>query len=209
MEYLQSLLEESVENDLEFRCFKHDFYNHVFVIKTYIEMGMVDESLQYIDKLVKFTNDFDFKPITGNTEVDIILRNKISKLESIGVEMDILAELPQSLGMDIFDITAMLGNLLDNALEALIFANEKRLQLDISIVDSNLYINVANTHNNQIIKVGDLIKSSKNHDIKKHGLGLRSVKCSVLKYKGNMNITYDENEFNVDIAIPLKHAVHC
>ncbi len=209
MEYLQKMLRESIENELEFRCFKHDIYNHVFVIKTYIEMGMVEEGLQYIDKLVKYTDDFDFRDITGNTEIDIILRSKIAKLESIGVEMDILAKLPERINMDIFDITVMLGNLLDNAFEALIFAKEKRLQLDINIVDNSLYINIANTHSNQIIKVGNLIKSSKKSEIRKHGLGLRSVKCSVLKYKGEMDISYDESEFNVDIAIPLENAICC
>ncbi len=208
MEDLQILLKESVENALEFKCFRHDFYNHVYVIKTYMEMGMIEESLNYINKLMEVTNDIGFKSITGNTEIDIILNNKISKFKSIGVEIDIVATLPEQIDIDVFDITALLGNVLDNAFEALLFAQEKRLQLDMNIVDDNLYINVANTHSNNILKVGDTILSTKTKDIDRHGYGLKSIKNSVDKYKGNVDITYDEDEFFVDISMPLKSVVH-
>lgn len=199
--YLHNLLKENVDSVAQFKFFKHDFVNHVNVIRSYIEMGMLDKSLNYIDKLIGFTNEFDFSHITGNTEIDIVLNNKISKIKAIGTEIEIMASLPEELEIDIFCLTTLLGNILDNVYDALIFTKDKRLLCDINIVDDNIHINVANTHCNEILCNGDTILSTK-IDKSEHGVGLSSIRNCVEKCNGCIEISYDSFEFFIDISVP-------
>ncbi len=189
-------------NDI--KCFKHDFKNHMYVLKMYLELGMVDKGLDYINRMVDETSDIDPKFYTGNTEVDIVLSQKLKKIQNINTDIDFMYTLPSGLKFDPFDVMIILGNLLDNAYEALINTEDRSILLDINLVDDIIYININNTHSNKIKMNEDEIATSKT-DKGNHGIGLGSVKRCVYKNHGEIEITHNKDDFNVYLKIPLSN----
>lgn len=203
-QYAYDLLRQEVKTYQDLKAFRHDFVNHVNVVKLYLQMGMVDESINYIDKLSEFVDESGISTkITGNLEIDMLMSSKIQKLYEIGCKIDISSNLTAQLKLDIFDVVSILGNLLDNCYEALINTKEKRLSLDINVIYDTLYVSIVNTHNNKMLKCGDDILTTKTVDAKDHGIGIKSIKNCVKKHNGKMVIEYDENEFITEISIPL------
>ncbi len=207
--YFYELLQKEIQCRKELHCFKHDFINHVNVIQMYIEMNMSEKAIEYINKLTKFMESHSFNCVTGNTEFDIIISKKLERMREMGVELDVEAFLPEIVNVDIFDIATILGNLLDNAHEALQQAQIKKLSLDINLIDNELNIIISNTHSNIINQFNDEIFTSKK-DFENHGLGLSSVKNCVNKNNGNINVSFDENYFTVEVYIPiLENVINC
>lgn len=207
-EYAYNLLKQEVKSYQDLREFKHDFLNHINIIKLYLQMGMVDKSLDYIDKLANFVDKSStYQKITDNLELDMLLSSKIKKIHELDCEIDISSNVNSKLNLDIFDIVSILGNLLDNSYEALINAKEKRLSVDINIIYDNLYICVINTHNNSMITYGNDILTSKKEDTQNHGIGIKSIKNCVTKNNGEIIIEYDDKEFSTEIYIPLKNEI--
>lgn len=206
--YNYDLLRQEVKTYEELRNFKHDFMNHANVLKLYLQMGMVDKSIEYIDKLVSFAGGaWQYKKITGNLEIDMLLSPKISKIYNLGCEIDISSNLSDDLSLNLFDIVSILGNLLDNCYDALVNTTEKRLSIDVNTIYDNLFIQISNTHSNNIIEYNDEIITSK-HDNKNHGIGIKSIKNCVDKNHGQVLIEYDEKEFYTEIVIPLKDNIN-
>lgn len=200
--YLYDFLQQEINARNELKYFRHDFVNHIHIIKMYLDMDCAEEATKYIYKLINFVEDNSYKPITGNLEIDMVLSHKIAKIEKLGAEVDICASIPQKIDLDVFDIVTVFGNLLDNAYEALICTNEKRLSLDINLVDDNLYIMISNSHNNSISFCDNLIVTSKDNAID-HGIGISSVKHCVDKNSGKIDIVFDSEEFTVEICLPI------
>ncbi len=205
----ENVLLENVKNMESLRCFKHDFLNHMNVLKIYLEMGMLDKSLEYVDKLTDYVEvDSEFKS-SGNEQFDIVLLAKIRKFEKLGVEMHINTNLPEEINLEVFEVVTILGNLLDNAYEALKMATKKRLSLEINVVDDNLNIFVCNTHSNIITVYNDKIVTSK-AEKSEHGLGLLSVENCVRRNNGQISTSYTTENFCVQVIIPvLRNTVNC
>lgn len=208
-QYAYDLLRQEVQTYQGLKEFKHDFINHINIIKLYIQMDMVDKSVDYIDKLLDFVDDHSVcQKITGNLEIDMLVSSKIKKIYEIGCDIDIESNISEKLKIDIFDVVSVLGNLLDNCYEALINANEKRLSLDIDVVNDNLYIAILNTHNNTMVEENNNILTTKQFDAENHGIGIKSVRNCIKKYDGKMMIEYDDKEFYTEIYIPLKSQIN-
>ncbi len=203
-EHNMEALQNHAEQIEEMLYFRHDFLNHMYVIKLYLEMGMVDKSLAYINKLMKHTDSKMEDFTTGNVELDIVMSQKLYKIKDIGAKVKLNCSLTENVKFDVFDIMTIIGNLLDNCYEALLKAEIKELIVDIEVIDDIMYISITNTYSEEVNKDEENIITSKD-DKKNHGLGLKSCRKCVEKNRGTMDIYYDENDFNVDIKLPLLH----
>ena len=122
--------------------------------------------------------------------------------ENIKVETEIVV--PEQLNIDIADLVTLLGNLLDNALEALKKVDWEQRILTIKIVFSQerLIGRITNTYCGEIHQKDDKILTSKKEK-QKHGYGLSNVEKIIKKYNGYMEIDYANWEFRVDFIIYL------
>ncbi len=108
--------------------------------------------------------------------------------------------IPDKLEISPYDLNIMLGNLLDNAYENVIKANETKVMIDIKFDENVLYLSVANTYNSKIKKENGKIVSLKS---KNHGYGLENIKRIAKKYNGDMKIEYNEKMFMVGLVLYL------
>jgi len=141
---------------------------------------------------------------TGNHVLDTILSGKMLSCRPNNIKVTCVAEGQLLDFMHVTDICTIFGNALDNAIEsvALIEDPEKRLiHLTVSAQKGFVVIQVSNYCEQELnIKDGKLLTTKT--DKKNHGYGIKSIKYSVEKYKGNVEYELNKNWFELKIIIP-------
>lgn len=190
----------------ELRTFRHDINNQLIAISGLLDTGKYEEAGQILTELTGKTNTLVLHSTTGNVPVDSVLNYKLQHAirEKIAVESEVTV--PKDLEMDVSDCITILGNLLDNAIAAVILLPETGRFLHLKVVydRGRLIIRCENPYCNKIIYQNGRIISTK-HDKAEHGIGLRSVERLVDKYNGCMNIQHEYNIFLVEILIFLSN----
>lgn len=140
---------------------------------------------------------------TENSVVDALVNYKYTIAKRFGIEFIVKLEIPMSLPFDNADMCIILGNALDNALEANIRADiEKRyVKLNMRMDMNNLAVIIENSFDGHISKnkIGKIltVKSNKID----HGLGLDSIQKAVNKYHGFMKTSYTKSVFVLEILL--------
>jgi sensor histidine kinase regulating citrate/malate metabolism len=97
-------------------------------------------------------------------------------------------------------MNVILGNLLDNAVEAVKKINEKKIKIEMELDRGCLYIKIENTFNGNIEIRDGKLKTIKNNS-QYHGIGLVSIKNALDKYEGIIDIDYQSKTFSVNIML--------
>lgn len=182
---------------------KHDLVNHLGVLKTLIDGHEERGASQYIDHLLEDVKEIQSFVNTGNVAVDSILNFKIEK--AMQHDISVIKELiiPSDLELEGYDMTAILGNLLDNAIRAVsvLDKEERKIYLNMRYNRGRLLIVVKNHYiGNVEYTMDDTLKSTKS-EIENHGIGLSNVKKIVENYRGSMAIKTQNQEFEVYIML--------
>ncbi len=193
-------LKTNIENDRKIRLIKHDMKHHIREINMLASNGRADDIISYTRELSDDIKDAEKAYDTGNIYVDGILNYYNSLFLSHGIQAQISVVIPDKLEISPYDLNIMLGNLLDNAYENVIKANETKVMIDIKFDENVLYLSVANTYNSKIKKENGKIVSLKS---KNHGYGLENIKRIAKKYNGDMKIEYNEKMFMVGVVLYL------
>lgn len=141
---------------------------------------------------------------SGNTIIDGLVNYKLQSVASENIKVETEIVVPEQLNIDIADLVTLLGNLLDNALEALKKVDREQRILTIKIMFSQerLIGRITNTYCGEIYLKDDKILTSKKEK-QKHGYGLSNVEKIIKKYNGYMEIDHANGEFRVDFIIYL------
>ena len=141
---------------------------------------------------------------TGNVMVDAILNSKLSLIQSRQINLHAKAVVPSDLRISEIDLCTVIGNLLDNAMEACLKQerdSERFVRVYIGILKKQLYISVQNSSGQQIKKSGKTYISTKNSE--SHGFGLKRIDRIVAKYDGYINRQNEEGIFATEVLLPL------
>lgn len=180
---------------------RHDIKNHLQVIFSDIINGNISEARQHISDITDTYNVGSEIIRTGYPAIDSIVNFKLQGAKQNGVRVNVSSTLPQGLNISSFDSTVILGNLIDNALQAVSIVPENGfIDLTIHYSKGMLLIKVANPFINEIKKSGDKVLTTKK-DKKNHGYGLASVKETVEKYDGTIEIHPNNNIFTVKAVL--------
>ena len=102
------------------------------------------------------------------------------------------------------EICVVLGNLLDNAIEAASMVKDEKRWIEIIIGQQNqmLFLKIRNNYLRElIIKKGEYQTTKQNKEA--HGYGIKSIRYTIQKYGGAVNIKTENNWFEMKIIIPL------
>lgn len=180
----------------------HDMSNHMICIKN---MSSEQEDLNnYIDGISKDLNEFKEIYNTGNMILDIILNEKQAKCNESNIKFSCDINFSKCSFIEMTDVCSIFSNILDNAVEACnkINNDEKYIKIRGTVVKSYYVIRCENSKINKVkIKNYKIITSKKDKFI--HGIGLKSVKSSLKKYDGELEMEDFENEFLLQIYIPI------
>lgn len=199
--YYEKQLELMRESLKSIKTIKHDLKNHMTSLYVLVEEDKKEELLEYLSGVIEVFNNKEGLASTGNTVIDSIINFKLQEAEKEKIAVNIDLNIPKELKIPSFDITIILGNLLDNALNA-VKKLEKNRYIDIKIkyTKGRLILKIDNSFDGTIIKEkGKIITSHR--DKNNHGLGLESVKTVLEKYNGVIEFKYDSNKFHTALLM--------
>ena len=204
--YQRGLIEthyREVENMYrQIRGWRHDYRNHIQMMKVLAANGDMDALKVYLDELDTDLNTVDTVVKTGNPMADAILNSKISLARSRNIPTLVDAHIPVKLKMSELDLCCIIGNLFDNAMEAsMALPEEKRMiRVYMDMKGTQLYISFTNfTAAKKLSKVGKGFRTSKGEG---HGFGLVRIDDIVSRYDGYLSRNSEDGAFTTEILIP-------
>ncbi len=206
--YQSDLMEkhfEEVENMYrQTRGWRHDYRNHIQTMKAYLALNETEKLKNYLDELDTDLNTVDTVIKTGNVMIDAILNSKISLAKSKNIKVDAKAIVPKELNMSEVDLSIIIGNLMDNAIEACMKVeseSDRFIRVYIDILKGQLYIYVMNSVNEQLNRIGKTYISTKNS--RDHGFGLMRMDKVVEKHHGYLERQDEEGVFATEVMLPM------
>lgn len=185
------------------RSWRHDYHNHIQVLKANITLQQYDQAKSYLDRLEEDLTTVDTVLKTGNVMVDAILNSKLSLIQEKKIAVDATAVVPGNIAISGIDLSILIGNLLDNAMEACVQIpkeSDRFIRIYIDIVKKQLYISVTNSMAGKAKKTGGTFLSTKQGN---HGFGLLRIDSIVSKYNGYLNRQSENSIFATEVMLPL------
>lgn len=194
------LMEQSVKNT---QILNHDIKNHVITLRNLHIDGKIESIGEYLDDIMDYVDSNKKFSNSGNNAVDSILNFKLQEIIDMGEEVEIEVNIPKKTNISDYDITVILGNLIDNSITALKgYEDRKKLSIKIKYIKSNIIITIINSFNGKLKYKNGKLQTTK-VDVKNHGLGLASVEEVVNKNDGHLDIKYDDKNFRVTVILPI------
>ncbi len=184
---------------------RHDFNNHLGVIYGLLETGETDKAMAYGVQLIKAAEEYRSIVNLPYSMIRAMLNYKLSAAEEAGIALRLDIRLPDGLPLNESDITVILGNLLDNAIEACKNVPEEKryIGLVLTYKPDYLVIQIENpTSTNLPLKDG-AYRTTK-PDFEDHGFGLSNISYLVRRHNGLMKIEPEAGTFKVSIALLAK-----
>ncbi|MCM1188056.1 MAG: GHKL domain-containing protein [bacterium] len=234
--YQSDLLEkhcEEVENMYrQTRGWRHDYHNHIQTMKGYLSMGETEKLGDYLDRLDEDLTTVDTVVKTGNVMIDAVLNSKLSLAKAKQIHVEAKAIVPPRLDVSDVDLSLIIGNLMDNAMEACLQIEEEErrfIRVYIDVMKGQLYLYVMNAvqgrpekrHREDFRREISREKGSRQGGEPReerrpaeyrsskagisHGFGLMRIDRVVARYKGYIDRQDEENVFATEILLPLMH----
>lgn len=187
----------------QMRGWRHDYHNHIQVIKARMSLGETEKLEDYLNELDTELTTVDTMVKTGNIMLDAILNSKLSLASTRKIAIDATANAPSAITVSDVELCTILGNLLDNAIEAcckIENQSSRFIRVYIGALKGQLYISVSNSVGTELRKQGARYLTTKTGI---HGFGLISVDRIVEKYKGFANRQNEPGVFATEIMLPL------
>lgn len=186
------------------RGWRHDLKNHIQTMKAHAAMGEYDRLIEYMDELDTDLNKVDQIIKTGNVKIDAVLNSKLSLARAKHINVEVKAVVPKELTVSEVDLSVILGNLMDNAMEACMKIGEEErrfLRIYVDVLKGQLYIYVMNSMIGSPKRIGRIYFTTK--DSRGHGFGLLRMDKVVEKYHGYLDRQHEEGVFATEVMLPL------
>lgn len=193
---LTAFYSQQQKHQQEIQKLNHDMKNVLIGISAAVDKQHNQKALQliseYLDKCVSCDNDF------GDDAISAVILSKKSVAERKGILFEQQVISSESKITDI-DICILLGNMLDNAIEACenIDTGERKISLKIRTVANTLYISCKNTCTAKKLNL-----KTKKADKNNHGIGTKSMMSVIDKYSGHIKFDCINGEFTCEAVIP-------
>lgn len=199
--------EQLLKKEEDTRKYRHDIMNHYICLKEYLRIGEYEKANDYLERLQTGLKEIQrFKMFSPNRTVDAIVNYYYGVVsESVEVRCDIKCH--KEIGIEDMDLCIVLGNVLQNAVEAVQrqIDGNKWISIIIKQGEAYLEIRVINSRNSMEYMSNNIWKKE---NAKNHGFGLKNVREVVEKYNGNIKVRKCEQEWEVCVCIPYsKEAV--
>ncbi len=199
----QSFYDDLSNKTKQLGALKHDFKNHLTIIHGWLYQEKYTELDTYLNSLQDYVITSSDVIITKNQTISSILQAKKSKCERKEIQFICEIDFDTIYKITDMDFIILLGNILDNAIEAVDKIKDDHRQIYLSIKQSKSYLNI--TCINPIVEIpiekhGILQTTKTDNGI--HGIGLSNVIDTCKKYNGECSYNYDDKEFQIKLLLP-------
>lgn len=195
----EKLALEVRERYTEIKMLRHDMKHYFTAAAELISDGKSKEAKEYIESVIHDKINPAAAGInTGSAVVDAAITNKIVLCAKNGIEMKCLIDI-QFIGINDMDISILLSNLLDNAINGCDMS-EPKIELVIKTKKSFTYITVKNKISASVL-AGNPNLITKKEDKKEHGFGIKSIQNIAKKYEGSAEFSEQEGYFIAEVWV--------
>lgn len=181
---------------------RHDMRNKLLAFSKNTVVGKNDEAVTLISGMIEECCNSTTYTKSGNMVIDSIIEYKLRQVRDLKIHFQAEIMVPEELECMVSDLGVVIGNLLDNAIEAAAQTNDRWIRLKIEYTKGRLLLKMGNSYNGNVNFKGNRITTSKK-DADNHGIGLKSVERIVKKFDGEMELTHNEKAFEVMILMYL------
>ena len=195
--------EHIIEMYQEMRAWRHDLRNHVNVVLGLLELDEKNKAIEYINEVESRTNKFESYIYTNNILIDSLLSNKVNTAKEKNINLNLKINIISEIKISNVDLCTLIGNLMDNAIEACEKVKGYKFINMVIISENNLLvIRVKNSSDGKLKKIKGKFITTKQES--GHGFGLIQIDNIVKKFNGYINREYNENVFDTYIRIDYK-----
>lgn len=192
-----------MQGEERIKALRHDMKHHLNELMLLANRYGIAEMQEYIERMGMFIQNPNEIITSGNMEIDSVLNYMLRKakdeLETVIVKVILPEEVKHS-----FDINVLIGNLLENAIEAARQTDKKYLSIYIALKRGVLKVKIENS-----FITSNMIGGTQKENIflstkalkEQHGIGLKNVKKIVEKYNGTMNVVRQNDIFCVSLIL--------
>lgn len=184
------------------RAATHDLRHHLRALRVLAQQGQLEKIRTYLDEYEPHLAQQEITTFSDHPTADAVLYHYAAKAKELGAVYDVRLPIPADLAFPDDELCILLGNLLENAMEAMAkqTIGPRRLYLRGSAADKRLGLVIDNTYSGELSYLDGQYQSTKRPG---PGIGLSSVRTIVEKYGGLVDFTADGSAFHVMLMIPL------
>ena len=199
-QYVQYQQSQEAMNLIHYKY--HDLKHHIIALR---DQENDQQRAAYLDKMEEEIQNFEAQNRTGNQVLDTLLNAKMLQCMKKDISMTCVADGTLFSFMDTMDICSIFGNALDNAIEyeEKVEEKEKRLIHVAAVSQKNFLIIRFENYCEESLELDKVVSTTSKGDSNFHGYGLKSLRYTVKKYGGEVNINKENNWFVLKILIPL------
>jgi len=194
------------------KVMRHDYKFHLNTALDMLRRGETEKSDEYLRGLQNQLEEKELLNFCENPVINSLIADYAGKCRGLNIDFNVSIKIPRDFIIQNYEICIVLGNLLENAVEAckkLDPAEERQIKLVVKPQEEQLAIMVRNTYNGEVIKDGEKFVSTKDsavYDGAAHvsnhicGIGLESVMAVAGSYGGMFHVKHDSKWFNVFVV---------
>ena len=182
---------------------RHDFKNHVIALQGFLEKSEYEKMKDYFQQMMKAADIEKGEEVTGNIAIDALLNHKRKLAEEKNISWECDMKMIPECPVDTYDLCVLLGNALDNAIEACERIPDKEtrfLMMYAKTVKKCFLLEVRNSADTHDIQE---LEYSRKRNSEEHGFGFLNIRDVVNQYHGTMNVEIKENVFSLSILLPM------
>ena len=187
------------QQERQVRQLRHDLRNHLTVIQGLLERGDTQGAVGYLEQMAGSQALQGVRRFCDNESANVVLSAKVEDMEQAGITADFAVSLPRELPVADMDLAALLGNALDNAIEGVKSAEEKKITLRCKVNKGMLVLRVENP-------VGAAVNpglATTKADKSAHGFGIPGMREIAERYHGTLNADVKDGCFILFLCLVI------
>ena len=188
----------------ETKAARHDLRHHLSVIEGYLQSDNYDELRKYLSEYRSMLPENKELSLCENSAANVIVLHYIEIAREEGISVTTNLYLPNKIGIADMDLCIVLGNCIENALEACrrMKSGRKYIEINSKIHGDMLGITIDNSFDGKVEEQkGKLLSRKRRYE---EGLGVSSVQAVAAKYNGTALFTFNQEEFQASIMLNMR-----